>query len=69
MASLISCSLWALLVVGISAIPTTVDPTGKNTHGAVACESRICSEIGIELLEKGVSKLGQGLGHTAEECE
>ena len=29
--------------------------TGTGSRGAVACESRVCSQIGIEILERGVS--------------
>ena len=36
---------------------------GTDSRGAVSSESRICSEIGIELLERGVSDLGVGLRH------
>ena len=51
-AGILSCALFlsGLPVGGASAIENA-----KDKHGAVACESATCSNIGIDLLKKGGS--------------
>lgn len=49
-----SMLLWSLTV---SAVFGAVITSSTDQRGAVACESKTCSEIGIELLERGVSFL------------
>ena len=44
--------LWGLK---ISSVYSAVITPSIERGGAVSCESRRCSEIGIELLERGVS--------------
>ena len=51
------CYCLASLLGFSSASSEVLAPAGE-PRGAVACESRVCSQIGIELLARGVSVLG-----------
>ena len=44
---------WILL--GLTKV-VAINAAGTESRGAVACESKICSEIGIDLLARGVSQ-------------
>ena len=50
--------LWLMLASSAGVITANATPTaGTDSIGAVSCESKTCSEIGIELLRRGVSSL------------
>jgi hypothetical protein len=57
---LFSGGLLACLLPSCSASPAVIASSAAR-RGAVACESRLCSEIGIGLLEHGVSGGGRVL--------
>jgi hypothetical protein len=47
--------LWLLLLHSSSELVNAAPAHGTDSLGAVSSESKICSEIGIELLRRGVS--------------
>jgi gamma-glutamyltranspeptidase/glutathione hydrolase len=47
--------LWLMLVCGSRELVVNGYTSGTDSLGAVSCESKTCSEIGIELLRRGVS--------------
>lgn len=47
--------LWLILVCGSRNVVVNGYTSGTDSLGAVSCESKTCSEIGIELLRRGVS--------------
>jgi hypothetical protein len=54
--SVIRCFALLSFLGVCSAAPGVLAPS-TDSRGAVACESKVCSQIGIELLERGVRSL------------
>jgi gamma-glutamyltranspeptidase/glutathione hydrolase len=48
-------AFWLMLVCGGRHLVVNGYTSGTDSLGAVSCESKTCSEIGIELLRRGVS--------------
>jgi hypothetical protein len=47
--------LWLMLVSQSIYFTANASASGTDSLGAVSCESKACSEVGIELLRRGVS--------------
>ena len=48
-------AIWLGALLNAPAVFASVIASSADTKGAVACESKLCSGIGIELLKRGVS--------------